>query len=624
MSQPALDNGMTVMLVDLLRRWFPDRSEGLGPGRERREIAQPSSGRERREIVPPGPALGEKIGLNNHLASHAKVVTSQDGEDGVIDAIMQRLGIRQGWCVEFGAWDGKAHSNTWNLVHNHRWKAVYVEPNGQAFDQLVANSEGFQDIYCFNEFVGIEGDQALDSILARTPIPLDFDLLVIDIDSNDYFVWEACKRYRPKVVMIEINPFIPPNIHFVKWNEGIVKASASLLAVYDLGKRKGYELICVIGGNAVFVRVQDFALFDVPNNHPTAMFKAWLETRLFQGYDGSLFLAGNRKLIWRHQIDRTGKLEHVEVTDDDIQVLPQGLRVFRPRLSYENPFLEEHAGRLDRTRVPSNRLLLFQQNVTSECGEDGVLRHIFDRLGLSCGYCVEVGAHDGKRFSNTWALINQQGWHALLIEKDEEAFRNMQVNYASSPRVKTVHAEVVTAGEHALETVMSRAGVPPELDFLCIDVEGNDYHLWSSVRDFAPKVVMVDFNPTVSNDVIFVQENSLTANHGSSLRAFIELAASKGYELAAVTSWNAIFVRHDLFSCLDIQENDIDRMYYPIFEMSVIQSIDSYLTVVGCDRLIRHNYVFDPEQMQPLPPNVRALPFTTGKLGELRSTFFCE
>jgi hypothetical protein len=50
---------------------------------------------------------------NNHLLRYAKVVTSQDGEDGVIDEIMRRLGIAKGWCVEFGAYDGKTDANVW-------------------------------------------------------------------------------------------------------------------------------------------------------------------------------------------------------------------------------------------------------------------------------------------------------------------------------------------------------------------------------------------------------------------------------------------------------------------------------------------------------------------------------
>ena len=272
--------------------------------------------------------------------------------------------------------------------------------------------------------------------------------------------------------------------------------------------------------------------------------------------------------------------------------------------------------------MPSNHLLAFRRNVTSECGEDGVLAQIFGRLGVEAGYCVEVGAFDGQTFSNTRSLIATNGWRGLLIESNAEAHASLATLYQGGGAVKTVSAEVTTSGKTSLETILKGASVPRDFDFLCIDVEGNDYHLWRSLRRYVPKVVMVDFNPTVPNDVLFAQEDSTMINHGASLRAFIELGKSKGYELAAVTSWNAIFVRSDIFSKLGVHENDIDNMYYPIFEMKIFHSINCFMTTQGCDRLVRHNYVFNPELLQPLPPDVRAMPFTSDVLGERISTFF--
>jgi len=92
--------------------------------------------------------------------------------------------------------------------------------------------------------------------------------------------------------------------------------------------------------------------------------------------------------------------------------------------------------------------------------------------------------------------------------------------------------------------------------------------------------------------------------------------------LAAATTWNAIFVRRDLFGKLEIKDNSIDKMYYPIFEMRVFWSINCYLHISGCNRLVRHNYVFDPEQIQPIPANVRTIPYASELGGGVNSTFF--
>src|SRR5215471_16231243 len=97
-------------------------------------------------IVPPPPSVTEQIAQNNYLLKYAKLVTSQDGEDGVIDEVLRRLGVSRGWCVEFGAYDGKTDSNTWNLIHNGGWKAVLIEPYAKAFQTLKKTCEGLTDV----------------------------------------------------------------------------------------------------------------------------------------------------------------------------------------------------------------------------------------------------------------------------------------------------------------------------------------------------------------------------------------------------------------------------------------------------------------------------------------------
>lgn len=578
----------------------------------------------RLRVLEPSADGDARIAANNHLLRHARSVTSQEGEDGVIEEIFRRLGIEKGWCVEFGAWDGVMHSNVRTLIHERGWRAVFIEADEYAYPLLLENYAGLPDVHCFREWVNVEGPSSLDAILARSPIPIDFDLLVIDIDGNDWFIWQSLQEYRPKVVMIEINPFLQADIDFVRWNDETFKGSASLAAVTRLGRDKGYELICVVGGNAVLVQRELFPVFEVPDNRPASMFRARLETKIFQGYDGSLFLAGYRNLIWRHQLREDGKMDHVAVQDEDIQVLPAGLRVFRPRLSYRNDFLASHRGTLDLARVPGNVLLAHRRNSASECGEDGILRHVFQALGTSSGYCVEVGAHDGRAFSNTWSLLNEQGWRGLLIEKDGEAGKALAERYAGNAAVTTMQAEATSAGERSLDRLLAQAGAPREIDLLCIDVEGNDYHLWRSLEAFRPKVVVVDFNPTVPNDVVFVQQDDAAVHHGASLRALVELGHAKGYELAAVTEWNAIFVEATLLASLGLVPRDIAEMYRPVFEMRIFQSIDGTLSTVGCDRLVWHNYVFEPERLQPLPPGIRVLPFTDGRLGQIKSTFFAR
>jgi hypothetical protein len=578
----------------------------------------------RLEVVEPSAEQRAEIQRNNHLAKFAGVIESQAGEEGVIDEIMRILGIKAGWCVEFGAYDGRTHSNTWNLIKNRGWKSVQIEPLDTAFESLQDVYREHPDVYCIHGIIEPTGERSLDAILASTPIPTDFDFMVVDIDGDDIHVWRHCKAYWPKVVMIEFNPFIAADVYFEKPIEHHTWAAASLRAVCELAKTKGYELICVVGGNAIFVQQNYFELFSIPDNRPEAMFLPWGETKIFQSYDGTLLLAGFQKFVWKYQIGTDGKKDHVPFTDDDVQALPKGLRVFRPRLSYRNPFLDTHTLSLDPARVSANALLAHRKNVTSECGEDGILSEMFQRLGLKAGFCVDVGANDGRAFSSTWNLLNTAQWRGLLIEKDLDAHSKAATGYADNKRVTLLHAEATTAGPTSLEALLRGRGVPTDFEYLCIDVEGNDYHLWKSLRAFVPKVVQVAFNPTISNDILFIQQDDLAVHEGASLRAFTALANDKEYELAAVTSWNALFVRRDLFPKLGLapSANAIEKMYYPVFETKIIQSMDSTLSIIGCDRLIFHDYKIDAEVLQPLPPDLRKPASDASTFGNIPSIFF--
>jgi len=191
-------------------------------------------------------------------------VHSQNGEDGVIREILFRLGRldsreSHGWCVEFGAWDGVHLSNTFNLIENHGFHAVYIEGDEERFQQLVATASTCTRILPLNEFVDRlerNGCKRLDDLLRSTPIPLDFDVLSIDIDSNDLDIWESVETYSPKVVVIEINSSIWPGIF---WRHGYLPAANEFLngnsfsSTLHVGRAKGYELVCHTG-NCIFVR----------------------------------------------------------------------------------------------------------------------------------------------------------------------------------------------------------------------------------------------------------------------------------------------------------------------------------------------------------------------------------
>jgi hypothetical protein len=116
-----------------------------------------------------------KTGRSPHpnlwLNRFSKNVTSQCGEDGIIEKILDVMGDNNKWCVEFGAWDGKNLSNTFNLIQNKDYSAVLIEPDSDRFKELVATHQSNQKVFPINAFVGFEEHDSLDVHLRTTDIP---------------------------------------------------------------------------------------------------------------------------------------------------------------------------------------------------------------------------------------------------------------------------------------------------------------------------------------------------------------------------------------------------------------------------------------------------------------------
>ena len=233
------------------------------------------------------------------LNAAARNVTSQAGEDGIIARALEVLPERTQWCVEFGAWDGKHLSNTWDLVQNRDYAAVLIEGEGARVGDIARTYPGNDKVIAVNAWVGFREADGLDSILARTPIPLEFDVLSIDIDGNDWHVWSAVRRYRPKLVVIEHNPTIATEVDFVQPADPRVMQGCSLAALVRLGKEKGYELVATTRFNAIFVDASYFPLFGIADNSPAKLrVDNSLVTHIFCGYDGRVFLRGSCRMPW--------------------------------------------------------------------------------------------------------------------------------------------------------------------------------------------------------------------------------------------------------------------------------------------------------------------------------------
>ncbi len=259
------------------------------------------------EYIQPKPAWRKP---NTWLLEYASNLTSQNGEDGILEKVLQTIGDRDHWCVEFGSWDGKTCSNTYKLISEKGYSAVLIEADPKRFGDLKKNFEGNPKTVYFNRFVGFEEHNSLDIILKETGIPKDFDLLSIDIDGNDYHVWQVIHEYTPKAVIIEFNPTIPKTVEFIQPKDMRISQGSSLLSIAKLAKSKGYALVCATKNNAIFVRDQFFDRFQIEDNSVnTMMVDESMVTHLFCGYDGTVFIRGYGKSPWQQIPFKESKMQ---------------------------------------------------------------------------------------------------------------------------------------------------------------------------------------------------------------------------------------------------------------------------------------------------------------------------
>jgi hypothetical protein len=202
------------------------------------------------------------VTLADDLKKLERNAYSQNGEDGIVEWIFSRIAPRNKICVEFGAWDGRNLSNTFNLVAHHGWSGIYIEGDPVKFPALKKTAAAYPAITPICSFVASTGDSALDNILARHGIPAEFDILSIDIDGNDYDVWEATVRYRPTLVVVEFNPTFPAEFSYIdRDGRGFIGSSASAFSV--LAAHKGYGLVGRTTTNLFYLRSEFFAALGV-------------------------------------------------------------------------------------------------------------------------------------------------------------------------------------------------------------------------------------------------------------------------------------------------------------------------------------------------------------------------
>lgn len=194
---------------------------------------------------------------------------SQFNEDEIIARLIEEVGEGDKVCVDIGA-KSTRNSNVANLIINHGWRGFLFDRGLNAYRDCVRTFGPFDDNEIPRDACPKCGGQkawpvCMIKVVVKPDnvnrlLPNAFDLLSVDIDGQDYYIWEAIV-VEPRIVIIEYNSRLS-NGMVMRRRDGYEhdqdpsnsRSGASSEALVDLGKRKGYRLADKNEANLFFVR----------------------------------------------------------------------------------------------------------------------------------------------------------------------------------------------------------------------------------------------------------------------------------------------------------------------------------------------------------------------------------
>ena len=213
------------------------------------------------------------------LSIHRFRIRSQHEEDGITLALLRAAGVRHRTFVEIGC--GSTGGNSAMLAYELGWSGLMVDASKKAV-------EGARQLFQFNPGVRVVKarleTRTVDAFLVRQGAAGEVDFMSIDIDSFDYWLWNAITACTPRVLVMEYNglfgreravtvPDVPRPPVAPKGYGG-----ASLAALEKLARAKGYGLVlCEDAGiNAFFLR--DDVAPEVPRLSAAQAFRSQLSS----------------------------------------------------------------------------------------------------------------------------------------------------------------------------------------------------------------------------------------------------------------------------------------------------------------------------------------------------------
>jgi hypothetical protein len=205
---------------------------------------------------------------------------------------------------------------------------------------------------------------------------------------------------------------------------------------------------------------------------------------------------------------------------------------------------------LEQIKKEPNQIPLL--NVFTTHNEDGILQYILNNVETPGRFFIDIGSNDCIN-SNCANLAFHHQWNGIFIDGNNRLIERGKHIYSSFFQSKINGFQFINSivRPATINTFLENLSTPPQIDLLSIDLDGNDYHIWKAIEVIQPTIViaevqvekgMQEFIPEY--DEVFEQYEAAVPK-GASPLSMIQLAASKGYELAATNTegFNLFFVK---------------------------------------------------------------------------------
>jgi hypothetical protein len=214
-----------------------------------------------------------------HIVSFNEVefqVFSQFGDDGIIQWLLSQIPIPNKTFIEFGV-ENYRESNTRFLLFKDYWAGLVIDGNPENIRSI--KSEQMYNFYDIQAECSFITKSNINKLISLANFSAEIGILSIDIDGNDYWIWEEIKEIKPIIIICEYNSLFGfESPYTIEYEDNFVRGNkypfnfygTSLKSIYNLAMEKGYQFIGSnsAGNNAYFIKNEYFHFLSISEKTP--------------------------------------------------------------------------------------------------------------------------------------------------------------------------------------------------------------------------------------------------------------------------------------------------------------------------------------------------------------------